>query len=124
MAATEPDPRFPFPPDPAKPSQPRGKREFYPEIDLGWGRWVMSDGRPAIFENWLDCDSQVFCRTVRYSTMEAEGWDERRHFEFLKKSGILRGKAHPSESAGINRIEDEAGQSWWSVTVSIYEEED
>jgi hypothetical protein len=84
----------------------------------------MKDGRPAIFENWLDCDTQTFCRTVYYSTLEAEDWDERRHFDFMTESGLLNDKTRPGESVALNRSDDESGQSWWTVTVGVYDDED
>jgi len=84
----------------------------------------MKDGRPARFENWLDCDTQTFCRTVYYSTLDAEDWDERRHYDFLKESDLLNDKTRPDESVGLNRSDDEAGQSWWSVTVGVFDDEE
>lgn len=77
-----------------------------------------------MFENWLDCDTQTFCRTVYYSTLEAEEWSDRQHFDFLKQSGLIEDKTYPSESVGLTRIEDNTGRSWWSVTVGIREDDD
>jgi len=119
-----PDPRFPVPIPPGKPQKSSSNREFYPEIDINSGSCVMKDGRPARFENWLDCDTQTFCRTVYYSTLDAEDWDERRHYDFLKESDLLNDKTRPDESVGLNRSDDEAGQSWWSVTVGVFDDEE
>lgn len=82
----------------------------------------MSDGRPALVENWLDCDTELFCRTVRYSSLDIEGWDEQRHFEFLMESGLQKDKTYPGETVAASRTEDE--QSWWLVTVPVRRDED
>jgi hypothetical protein len=119
MDSRLPDPRFPVPKPPAKPAGSLRKSQFYSEIDISAGRCVMNDGRPALIENWLDCDTEFFCRTVYYSTLDAEEWDERRHYEFLKESGLLKDKTYTMESSGFKRIEDNEGQGWWVVTVPI-----
>ncbi len=76
-----------------------------------------------MFENWFDCDTQTFCRTVYYSAMNAEEWKDKQHFNFVRESGLIEDKTYPHDSVGLTRIKDKTGRSWWSVTVGIQEDE-
>lgn len=124
MPDPKPDPRFPVPDRTIKPGATEEKSKYFREINIGHGSWIMADGRPAMFENWLDCDAQTFCRTVYYSTLDAENWDCDRHYNFVKESGLLKDKTYPGDSVGLVQIEDKAGRLWWSVTIGIRDDED
>ncbi|MEC5129009.1 hypothetical protein VSU19_19770 [Verrucomicrobiales bacterium BCK34] len=124
MPDTVPDPRFPVPNSQSTPATSSDQAQYFREIDISKTRFVMHDGRPALVENWFDCDTEFYCRTVRYTAFEAEDWDGNQHYQFVKKSGLLEDQTYRGTSAGTSQTTDDAGLSWWVVTVPIRKEED
>ena len=94
-------------------------REFYPELDIARTETVMSDGRPAVIEDWYDRDTALFCRTTFYSVIGIDAWSESDHYSFLERNGLLKGKTYPTDGAGVTSVVDAAGNRLWSVTVAM-----
>ena len=103
-----------------KPQQD-AKRESYPEIDVARGERVMNDGRPAVIEDWYDCDCEVFCRTAFYSTLGTDGWSEFHHYAYLEANGLLDGKTYSGWGVGRKKFMDPSGNEMWSSTVTMRE---
>lgn len=97
------------------------RRDYFPEIDLATREAMMSDGRPAIVEDWYDSDLGLFCRTAFYSTLGTEGWSGADQFAYLDENGLLEGKTHPSRGVGFKRLVDASGNEVWSTTVVMRE---
>jgi hypothetical protein len=94
------------------------KREFFPEIDLAAGMTIMSDGRPAVVEDWYEVELGLFCRTAFYSTIGTEGWSEADHYAYLEANGLLEGKTYPVRSLGFKTLIDASGNEVWSTTTT------
>jgi hypothetical protein len=90
---------------------------YLPELDLGQFTTELPDGRPAIVEDWLDKEYAIHCRTVWYSAIDTDEWDEADHYDLIQQAGLLKAKVHPSEGIGLKRQEDASGQDVWSATV-------
>ncbi len=109
--------KFPIPNRADHTPQQDAKREFYPELDLSKADVIMSDGRPAVIENWYDRDMELFCRTVFYSMVDIESWSELEHYTYIATNGLLKGKLTLDEGAGLQQIVDPSGNEIWSVTI-------
>ncbi len=97
------------------------RQDFFPKPEMGGRLRILTDGRSAVVENWHSPENHLDCRTVWYATEGTEGWTEEAHYSYLEENGLLRGKRHPSRSAGVLKMLDEAGREVWSVTVVMRE---
>ena len=114
---TKPNPKYPEPKRTAE-DRKSGKHPMLEEKDLAQGTLVMPDGRPALFEDWIDSDTRLYCRTVIYSRIDIEDWGENDHLDLIERAGLLK-QLKRERNAGLNKRVDSAGNEIWFVTVAM-----
>ena len=103
-----------------KPQQ-NARREFYPEIDIARGEFVMNDGRPVVIEDWYDCDCELELRTAFYSTLGTDDWSEDDHYSYLEANGLVKGKTYPDRGMALRAFIDASGNKIWTASIVMYE---
>ena len=100
-------------PKPDRSNKKKSKRsDFYWEIDTGRSEIVMDDGRPALIEEWFDCETRADCTTVFYSTLGIARWSKRQHQAYLTRNKIIK----RTFGISVMLILDASVHSMWSVT--------
>lgn len=111
------DKKYPVPKrGPPKPSPPNVMRE----IELGQRPATLADGRPALIETWFCCESRCLLLTAFYSVVGAEFFTDADHLALLTRSQVINDhRAKPLNSIGLKRLNDDANQPMFSVTIVL-----
>jgi hypothetical protein len=106
--------------------QQNAKRDYFPEIDIGFDEGIMDDNRPYRIENWFDRELGLICRTVFYSILDIKNWKAEQHLEYIERNNLLEGQADKYKGSGLGFkiIEDNSGNPIWSVTAVMDDDDD
>lgn len=82
---------------------------------------LLEGDRPAVIEDWIEPDMHLYCRTAWYSVLDAEEWNDEKHYDYLAAHGVVETEPEGSRNVCSKTVEDIDGNLMWSVTVVIHE---
>ena len=90
-------------------------------MDIGWNEGVTTDGRPYHAEMWaFDSVSMV---TIFLSSRGMQNLSQEELVEYLEKQGLVKYFGE-KKHLRCELIEDDAGESMWSLNITIGDDEE
>ena len=120
----KPNENYPTPVYHRKPNKKRTPQNE--QLDLGWSRGSMTDGRPYYAEYWNEFG--IDAMSYYFSTQGLEAQDVDGLTALLEQEGLIRILRFVGQGGGtgatLSRDMDEAGQEMWLYTIPVADEDE